>query len=156
MPFRFDTNIHHADFAKYLRLPYSSASNGTDYFNASFVNVSDISITAINEHDSLYIYLQYNAIYTDSISTMLLVAIYIVIILKYIICFELLQSYSGRRAFIAAQSPMAQTRNDIWELIWQFRISTIVLLCELREDNQVIVSLRLRENSFQVFSCVWP
>ena len=33
---------HHADVANYLRLPYSSASNGTDYFNASFVNVSDI------------------------------------------------------------------------------------------------------------------
>ena len=55
--------------------------------------------------------------------------------------FLLLQSYSGRRTFIAAQSPMAQTRNDIWELIWQFRISIIVLLCELREENQVILLL---------------
>ena len=81
---------------------------------------------------------------------------------------------------------MAQTRNDIWELIWQFRISTIVLLNELREENQVILLLEhfevqasqlamdgstsLKraeimpiltemlndENDFQVFSCVLP
>ena len=74
----------HIDFANYLRLPYSSASNGIDYFNASFVNVSDISSQQVM---NVYIYLQYNAIYTDSVSTMLLVAIYIVKIFKYIICF---------------------------------------------------------------------
>ena len=49
----------------------------------------------------------------------------------------LLQSYSSKRAFIAAQSPVAHTRNDIWELIWQFRTSTVVLLCDFNEDNQV-------------------
>ena len=49
----------------------------------------------------------------------------------------LLKSYSSKRAFIAAQSPMALTRNDIWELIWQFRTSTIVLLCDFKEDKQV-------------------
>ena len=48
-----------------------------------------------------------------------------------------IQSYSSKRAFIAAQSPMAETRNDIWELIWQFRTSTIVLLCGLRENSHV-------------------
>ena len=64
----------------------------------------------------------------------------------------LLQSYSGRRAFIAAQSPMAQTRNDIWELIWQFRISTIVLLCELREENQVILLLE----NLKCRLLIWP
>ena len=51
----------------------------------------------------------------------------------------MLQSYSSRRAFIAAQSPMLQTKNDIWELIWQFRVSTIVLLCRFREDSNVRV-----------------
>ena len=67
--------------------------------------------------------------------------------------FYLLQSYSGRRAFIAAQCPMAQTRNDIWELVWQFRISTIVLLCELREENQVI--LVVEHLKYRIFSWPW-
>ena len=131
------TSCIYIDVANYLRLPYSSASNGTDYFNASFVNVSDISITAINENESLNIYLQYNAICTNSVNVYNSISCYIILILNY-----LLQSYSGRRAFITAQSPMAQTRNDIWKLIWQFRVSTIVLLCELREENQVILLLK--------------
>ena len=70
--------------------------------------------------------------------------------------FYLLQSYSGRRAFIAAQSPMAQTRNDIWELIWQFRISTIVLLCELREENQVILFNQFEVKTSQPITVAQP
>ena len=31
----------HADSTNFLRLPCSSASNGTDYINATFLNVSD-------------------------------------------------------------------------------------------------------------------
>ena len=51
-----------------------------------------------------------------------------------------LQSYSSKHAFIAAQSPMEHTMNDIWELIRQFRTSTIVLLCDFTEGNQVCLS----------------
>ena len=50
---------------------------------------------------------------------------------------HLLQSYSRKHAFVAAQSPIEHTRNDIWELIWQFRTSTIVLLCDIKEGDQV-------------------
>ena len=53
------------------------------------------------------------------------------------LCIRCIQSYSSKCAFIAAQSPMEQTKNDIWELIWQFRTSTIVLLCDLEEGNEV-------------------
>ena len=48
-----------------------------------------------------------------------------------------IQSYSSKCAFIAAQSPMEETKNDIWELIWQFKTPTIVLLCDFREGNEV-------------------
>ena len=54
-----------------------------------------------------------------------------------VMCIHYIQSYSSKCAFIAAQSPMEQTKNDIWELIWQFRTSTIVLLCDFREGNEV-------------------
>ena len=51
--------------------------------------------------------------------------------------FIALQSYSKKRAFIAAQCPMEHTRNDIWDLIWQFKAFTVVLLCDFLEGNQV-------------------
>ena len=49
----------------------------------------------------------------------------------------LLQSYSRRRAFVAAQSPLESTRADVWELVWQFNIKTVVLLCPLKEGKKV-------------------
>ena len=48
-----------------------------------------------------------------------------------------LQGYSVRRAFIAAQAPMEATRTDVWEVIWLFGASMIVLLCQPEEDGQV-------------------
>ena len=44
-----------------------------------------------------------------------------------------LQSYSTPRAFIAAQSPMSNTRDDFWEVVWQTKPLTIVLLCDFNE-----------------------
>ena len=49
----------------------------------------------------------------------------------------LLQSYSRRRAFVAAQSPLESPRADVWELVWQFKIKTVVLLCPLKEGKKV-------------------
>ena len=54
-----------------------------------------------------------------------------------IIQIGVLQGYSVRRAFIAAQAPMETTRTDVWEVIWLFGASMIVLLCQPEEDGQV-------------------
>ena len=51
------------------------------------------------------------------------------------------QSYSRKKAFIAAQAPLESTKNDVWEMIWQYRPSTIVVLCDLQEEKQVHFSL---------------
>ena len=32
---------------------------------------------------------------------------------------------------------METTKTDVWEVIWQFGVSMIVLLCQLEEDGQV-------------------
>ena len=50
---------------------------------------------------------------------------------------RLLQSYSRRCAFVAAQSPLESTRTDVWELIWQLKVKTVVLLCPLKENKKV-------------------
>ena len=49
------------------------------------------------------------------------------------------KGYSVPRAFIAAQSPMSHTKGDFWELVWQFRTPTIVLLTNVMEGRQVRV-----------------
>ena len=47
------------------------------------------------------------------------------------------KGYSVPKAFIAAQSPMTNTKSDFWELVWQFRTPTIVLLTNFKEGKQV-------------------
>ena len=44
------------------------------------------------------------------------------------------QSYCNDNEFIAAQTPMENTVNDVWQLVWQFRCSVMVTLeTEVRE-----------------------
>ena len=47
------------------------------------------------------------------------------------------KGYSVPKAFIAAQSPMSNTKGDFWEMVWQFRTPTIVLLTNFKEGKQV-------------------
>ena len=57
-----------------------------------------------------------------------------------LICSFSAKGYSVPRAFIAAQSPMSHTKGDFWELVWQFRTPTIVLLSNYRQGKQVRVA----------------
>ena len=54
-----------------------------------------------------------------------------------------LKGYCNNAEFIAAQAPLSQTVNDLWQLIWQFKPSTIVTLCNLQEDGKVCVYILL-------------
>ena len=59
------------------------------------------------------------------------------------------KGYSVPRAFIAAQSPMSHTKGDFWELVWQFRTPTIVLLTNFMDGSQVRTShCTIQQNSF--------
>ena len=58
------------------------------------------------------------------------------------------KGYSVPKAFIAAQSPMSHTKGDFWELVWQFRTPTIVLLTNFMEGSQVRMSKAFYFDSF--------
>ena len=59
------------------------------------------------------------------------------------------KGYSVPKAFIAAQSPMSHTKGDFWELVWQFRTPTIVLLANFMEGTQVrVLQLLLQLGQF--------
>ena len=41
-----------------------------------------------------------------------------------------------RRAFVIAQSPMENTTRDYWKMIMDYKVSAIVMLCELEENGE--------------------
>ena len=48
-----------------------------------------------------------------------------------------LQSYTTPRAFIATQGPLPTTISDFWSMIWEYSVSSVVMLTHLREKGQV-------------------
>lgn len=47
------------------------------------------------------------------------------------------QGYHQSKAYIIIQSPMADTVKEFWKMIIETQCSTIVMLCDLVENNQV-------------------
>ena len=48
-----------------------------------------------------------------------------------------LQGYCGQRKFIAAQTPMRNTEEDVWEMIWMEKCAAVVVLCDFMEGKEV-------------------
>ena len=48
-----------------------------------------------------------------------------------------LQGYQCRNQFILTQGPLDLTIFDFWRMIWETRASTIVMLCQLQENDFV-------------------
>ena len=51
--------------------------------------------------------------------------------------FDPFQGYKEKGAYIATQGPLQNTIVDFWRMIWEFRCSCIVMLCELEEEGKV-------------------
>ena len=47
------------------------------------------------------------------------------------------QGYRQNNAFMTTQGPLENTVEDLWRMVWEMNSHTIVMLCGLREDNQV-------------------
>ena len=52
--------------------------------------------------------------------------------------FSISQGHSKTNAYIAAQGPMPNTVGDFWRMIWEHRLSTIVMLTKVTEGGKVI------------------
>ena len=48
-----------------------------------------------------------------------------------------LKGYCGQRNFIAAQTPMKHTEEDVWEMIWMEKCSSVVVLCDFLDGKEV-------------------
>ena len=47
------------------------------------------------------------------------------------------QGYGRPNAYIAAQGPMPNTIGDFWRMIWEHRLSTVVMLTKVTEGGKV-------------------
>ena len=53
------------------------------------------------------------------------------------VCVHLLQGYNRANAYVAAQGPMPNTVGDFWRMVWEHRLSTIVMLTKVTEGGKV-------------------
>ena len=57
---------------------------------------------------------------------------------KYDVIFSpYIQGYGHTNVYIAAQGPMPNTIGDFWRMIWEHRLSTIVMLTKVTEGGKV-------------------
>ena len=88
----------------------ATAIPGSDYINASFIDVREILILT-----------------TPTVQTVMHL---------HCVC---VQGYRQRGVYIATQTPMENTVNDFWKMIWEYQSRSIVMLCRMREDGKVHV-----------------
>ena len=86
------------------------AAAGSDYINASFIDVRLVAIASCNGYDKLLSNVSIEDWY--------------------------LQGYRQRGAYIATQAPMENTVNDFWRMIWDYQSRSIVILCKMKEDGK--------------------
>ena len=49
-----------------------------------------------------------------------------------------MQGYKQRRAYIATQGPLSGTVDALWRMIWEYKCSCIVMLCDTTENEKVL------------------
>ena len=124
-----------------------AAIQGSDYINASFINVS----TLLTVHIIM--------IFLVSILTLPFTNCYSFDPLPYVVNSAILprlpllsiimstpnsnhhgvvvQGYRQKGAYIATQGPLPHTVNDFWRMVWEQEVKCIVMLCKTEEKHEV-------------------
>ncbi|CAL1292882.1 unnamed protein product [Larinioides sclopetarius] len=57
------------------------------------------------------------------------------------------EGYKGRKTFICAQGPLDRTVTDFWRMLWEHRVTVVVMLTGIEEHGQVKCAQYWNENS---------
>lgn len=49
----------------------------------------------------------------------------------------MLQGYKQANAYIAAQGPMPNTIGDFWRMIWEHKLTAVIMLTKVNESGKV-------------------
>ncbi len=52
----------------------------------------------------------------------------------------LFKGYRQKEAYIATQTPLSNTVNDFWKMVFEHEVKCIVMLCKKEERGQVTTS----------------
>ncbi|KAG8202163.1 hypothetical protein JTE90_010519 [Oedothorax gibbosus] len=58
-----------------------------------------------------------------------------------------IEGYKGRKTFICAQGPLDRTVTDFWRMLWEHRVTVVVMLTGIEEHGQVKCAQYWNENS---------
>ena len=121
--------ILHTDNLTRVRLRPTGVK-GADYINASFVDVSTKPDSWLVHCCTLLIVPSWPPPLHPPSSSLFLFSLWL-------IRFPSLQGYKHRRAYIVTQGPLESTVNDFWRMISEHKSRTIVMLCNLEEEEKV-------------------
>ena len=96
--------------------------DGSDYINASFIDVSYYYVFIYTYHFKGTYYFRH--LPNAEQELVLNGVIYV-------------QGYRYRKAYIGTQGPLADTTEDFWRMLWEHNSTIIVMLTKLREMGRV-------------------
>lgn len=68
--------------------------------------------------------------------------------------FTLLQGYNRDDEYIASQGPLPRTKDDMWRMVWEYRVPMIIMLTQTQEKGRVRVLHTHSETQYLTFVIV--